>query len=290
MASIERSLANSKNITEYLREHYQRLGLEKYRQSLVALEHGVGTGFGRVGNTGSNDCLKEQIRQVGTSLGAKFSHIDQIYFKTERGLSITQNSRTKKNFRTEHTLELADDLYPEYEKQFIFSSKSSSPKEMLDWIVSNHICVGIHPEEEKTKRQYGNDAVAYKQQDFRYPFKKYSALVYYRGKNVTDLTREQIAKINQLEHNDLEINWDKYQIDVDQTRTKLFERVNSVQSHLLCSQDIAEQYYNDPNALFYYHYQYKLLKKVGNPASVWYNAQVVREFRRWEKKKGLQPI
>jgi len=64
-------------------------------ESLIRQEHGTGKGFGAVSNTGSSDCLKEQFRNLGVQLGAKFDRLDRYISKPKKVQG--SNNQTEQN-------------------------------------------------------------------------------------------------------------------------------------------------------------------------------------------------
>ena len=251
---MENILKKVMKLSKFLHEHYKSLGRTKYLKSYVRLEHGPGKGFGGVSNTGSSDCLKEQFRNLGVKLGAKFDRIDKIFFKTDKGNSITQNNRTEDNFRVEHTMELTKDLYEMYEEEFIMTDKlESDPKKILMWIIEYHVATGIHPEEQKK----GKQGKEYRQNNFQHPFKKYTAKVYYKGQDVSNYTYDQIKKINLLEHGIPNINYKTIKKEYRKDIKKFGKTKPIKQGHELPSIALAQKLYNDEIKLLNNWYIYK---------------------------------
>lgn len=241
-------------LTLFLRKHCEAIGQENYEISLIRQEHGTGTGFGAVSNSGSWDCLKEQLRNIGVQLGARFDRIEQIHFKTQQGISITQSKRNKNNFRVEHTIELTKDLFPMYEQEFIINGKTKiSPKQILEWITEHHIVVGIHPSEQIN----GNQGTLYRKNSFEYPFLKYSQPVFYKNTDVSHYTYEQLKKINLKENPIPNLDYDLIE---KQAETRLLESGNEkpiTEGHKVPSLELANRLYDDEIALLNEWYVYK---------------------------------
>ena len=251
---MEGPLKNIVYLTRYLRQHCLDVGKKAYMISYIRLEHGTGTGFGAVSNTGSADCLKEQFRNLGVRLGAKFDRLDQIYFKTKKGLKIKQSNRTEHNLRVEHSLELAKDLFPMYEREFIINGTSDTdPMTVMFWLIKHHVAVAIHPSEQKT----GDAGKKYKKNNFKYPFSKYSGPVFYKGIDISNYTYKKIQDINLSEHSNIQCNFTKVEKDAE----KLFNNLGKVkpikQGHKLAPLSIANKFYNNEISLLNEWYIYK---------------------------------
>lgn len=242
--------------------------------SYIRLEHGTGTGFGAVSNTGSADCLKEQFRNLGVRLGAKFDRLDQIYFKTKKGLKIKQSNRTEHNLRVEHSLELAKDLFPMYEREFIINGTSDTdPMTVMFWLIKHHVAVAIHPSEQKT----GDAGKEYKKNNFKYPFSKYSGPVFYKGIDISNYTYKKIQHINLSEHSKIECDFSK----VEKTAEKLLNNLGKVkpikQGHKPAPLSIANKFYDNEISLLNEWYIYKKNKLYDG--SKWSNTPKAKQLR-----------
>lgn len=251
---MENQLSQIIFLTKYLRQHCLDVGRKAYMKSLIRSEHGTGTGFGAVSNTGSADCLKEQFRNLGVKLGAKFDRLNQIFFKTKKGARIKQSNRTEHNLRVEHTLELKKDLYLMYEKEFIINRKFSiDPMVICNWFIKHHLAVAIHPGEQKI----GEQGKIYKQDNFKYPFKKYSASVFYKGIDVSNYTYDKIQDINISEHSGIECNLKK----IRNQSKKLWKKLGTIkpinQGHKPAPLDLAKKIHDDEISLLNEWYIYK---------------------------------
>ena len=268
--SSETKIKNICYLAKYLRKLRENLSEKDYLASCARKEHGTGTGIAGISNTGSSDCLKEEFRRFTDALGQKFTSINLLIFKTAKGSAITQQTRTKRNFTVEHTMEAMADLYDTlFEQEFIIKGvQKITPKNICEWLIKHHICVGIDPTEEKKKKTHGHGYDAYKNNNFKHPFEKYTNPVFYKGQDISNYTYDQIQDINKKNYPVPNYNWNKIENDVDnllkQTEsgeiiTKIDKRTNkpTYNQHVLPPLELSIRYWNDELELILQHYHYK---------------------------------
>lgn len=133
--SIVRSVSQAYVMARYLQELFECVGVD-YQNSPIRLEHGTGTGFFGVSNTGSTDCIKERFRGITDGLGLKYRTIDNIYFRSRSCMALKH--RDKAIHRIEHTYELID-MYNDFEELYIMSRRPFSANDLATHVIESQI-------------------------------------------------------------------------------------------------------------------------------------------------------
>jgi len=275
-------------IARYLQRLYQAIGKDNYLDSAVRLQHGPGTGgfrfvgIGtpkkRLGGTGNNDCIKERFRGITDGLDLRFDSIDQIKFRSSTCVDLTE--RNRKDHRIEHTEELID-VFIEFEKEYIMSKKNFTANDLAKFVVTRTLVCLIEQKEQKSgdllKETY----------DANIPFSKYINPVFYKNKNVSKLTKQELQIITTDEYSDIlfEIDNHDWSDKVLEQETKL---INSGGHHSLPPLELSIKYHNDTFSLlkYYYHYQ---LSQITDPNEniIYYNKEVAKQYREWNEKLSM---
>ena len=252
-------------IARYLKNLHTEIGTDQYKSSLIRREHGTGSGFFGVSNTGSADCLKENFRKLTDSLGLSYRHLSNIYYRTETCVDIVNFD--KKIFRVEHTVELKD-LYIEFEEQFICGLRKLSPAAIAAWIVRNQVTCLIKQAEQRSSRDY----------DVNIPFSKYNRLVFDdSGRDVSRLSRSQLIELNDTRYSDeLEAmrTWD-FEAAITKAETALLHRPQK--KHTLPDTNVARYYFDQELPLINNHYRHKR-DKISNPNSKWHSPDRLKRY------------
>lgn len=281
-------VAKSYVIAKFLQEFCQAIGEKEYLKSPIRLQHGTGTGgFGfvgignpekRVGNTGSNDCLKERFRGITDGLGQRFTSIELIKFRTESCVNLT--TRNRNDHRIEHTEELID-LYLAFEKEYIIGNKSFTAKDIGQYVIENTLVCLIEQSEQKS----GDLLVD--SYDPTKPFTKYSAKVFFEGQNVSEYTKEQLMSLTALQYKVIldGLNNFNFTEAIEKANKSLYKTGGH---HGLPSMEIAVQYYNDVFSLLKYYYNYQL-RQITDPAEnqLYYNEEVAKLYRKWNEELSM---
>ena len=134
--SLEKNIAQSFIMSRYLSKLCKAIGSEAYLKSYIRLEHGTGTGFFGISNSGSTDCVKERFRAITDSLGQKFDNWHNIDYISEGCLGMTV--RDSKVHRVEHTREVID-MFLAFEREFIIPGKDFTPADLGAWLLENQV-------------------------------------------------------------------------------------------------------------------------------------------------------
>lgn len=257
-------------MSKYLAELCKQIGKEAYLKSLIRLEHGLGTGFFGISNTGSADCVKERFRGITNGLGLSWKTCEKIEIESETCVGMS-SARSKDIHRIEHTRELID-LFKDFEQEYIISGKPFTASDLAIWVIEHQVVCFIQKDEQKTKSYYDDNR----------PFTKYTKPIFYKGTNISNYTLDQLKNLNRTRFSTQiqEIkNHDFSELNVEQT-TLLIE---NNKKHTLPPMTIAVQFHNDQFELLDRHYRYKLNKR-SNPANKrWFSAEDTTKFKEWKK-------
>ncbi len=183
-------------IFRYLGDLRRAVGPEAYRTHPLMLEHGPGSGFGGVGNTGSSDCAKERIRGITDSLGLTWRERDwrSIYFVSQTCVGIAQADFTRVGglHRVEHTREVID-LYRALEQRLIISEVPFTANDLAASVIQTQVVCLIQRAEQRKGWQF----------DEATPFSKYNARIFYRGEDISAYSSAQLLEINAERFGDL---------------------------------------------------------------------------------------
>ena len=265
--SLVKNISQAYVMSKYLADFCQRVGPENYLNSLIRSEHGTGTGFFGIGNTGSTDCIKERFRAITDSLGQKFDCWQQIDFVSE-GCAGMQ-FRDKNVHRVEHTREVID-LFKSFEQEFIITGKRFSPADLGTWLIKNQVVCLILQSEQKAKQHY-NDNV---------PFSKYDARIFYQGQDISEFTLEQIKTLNVSRFSTTIAELQRFNFShLVETQTK--QLLQTKKKHTLPPIELAVRFYNDQYSLLREHYHHKLKKRTDPNDKKWYSKKDADDYYRW---------
>lgn len=265
--SLTKNIAQAYVMSQYLADFCKQIGAENYINSLIRSEHGTGTGFFGIGNTGSTDCIKERFRAITDSLGQKFNCWQQIGFVSKGCLGMQH--RDKDIHRIEHTREVID-LFKAFEQEYIITGKSFTPADLGVWLIENQVVCLILQSDQRAK-QYYNDAI---------PFSKYDDRIFYQGQDISDFSLEQIKALNVIRFSATiaELQTFDFTSLIKLHRNLLIETKDK---HTLPPINIAVQFYNDQYSLLREHYHHKLKKRTDPNDKKWYNKKDADDYYRW---------
>jgi len=281
-------VAKSYVIAKYLQELCAKIGEEEYLKSPIRLQHGTGAGgFGfpgvgdpekRVGNSGSNDCLRERFRGITDGLGQRFTTIEKIKFRSQTCINLLERNRN--DHRIEHTEELID-LYLAFEKEYIIKNKPFTAKELGRYVIENTLVCLIEQHEQKSGDILKNSY------DPNKPFSKYSAKVFFEGQDVSDYNKVQLKNLTTIQYKDILNELTEFDINksIKQAEKSLYKVGGH---HGLPSMEIAVQYYNDVFSLLKYYYNYQL-RQITDPTEnlLYYNKEVAKLYKEWNEKLSM---
>lgn len=264
-------------MSQYLADLCQKIGKDAYLSSPIRLEHGTGTGFFGVGNTGSTDCVKERFRGITDNLGQRYSCWQKIDFVSQSCLNLTYpDFRT--THRVEHTREVID-LYRQFEKDYIIEGKPFTAADLAVWVIVNQVVCLIEQTEQKSQDQY----------DDQQPFSKYSSPICYKGYDISAATRDELIEINKI----------RFASVIESLRNHDFAKINkhhettllnTSKKHTLPPMDIAVKYHDDVFELLEAHYTHKLNKRTNPADKKWYSEQDTEKYNNWKKAKQNETL
>jgi hypothetical protein len=194
--ALTKSASQAYVIFRYLSDLRRAVGPEAYERHPLLLEHGPGSGFGGVGNTGSSDCAKERVRGITDSLGLTWRERDwrSIYFASQTcvGIARADFRRVGGLHRVEHTREVMD-LYRALEQRFIISGVPFTANDLAAFVVRNQVVCLIQRTEQRKGHRFDEAA----------PFSKYSAKIFYCGEDISRFNNAQLLNINAVRYGDL---------------------------------------------------------------------------------------
>lgn len=266
-------ISNLYAILSYLQSVRLSIGVDDYLKSFIRREHGVGSGFFNVSNTGSSDCGKEVIRTATDAMGFKFESIDKIYFRSQSVLNDSQHDRTKNTHRIEHTREIAGIIWPILESKYVINNEEINANEIGQWLLINTIVTLIHPNEQKSEREYNDDL----------PMQKYSVPVYYQDKMVSKFSLKRLQAINKA-HWASQIKQIK-KIDFGPLVKNSMNRYSATlpTKHKFCPLPLVEKYHNNDLALLENWYQHKLHKALDKTSKKYYNKENADRYHDWKQ-------
>lgn len=257
-------------MSKYLADLCKKIGKDSYLSSPIRLEHGTGTGFFGVGNTGSTDCIKERFRGVTDNLGQRWSCWQEIEFVSASCVGITSaNFRT--THRVEHTKEVID-LFKEFEQEYIIGGKPFTPNLLGAYIIEHQVVCLIEQTEQKNAGNY----------DEEHPFSKYSSKIFYKGTDISGYTHAQLQELNKQRFahilKELEV-FDFSGLVQKHTNDLLL----TVKKHTLPPIKIAERFHNNEFELLHQHYRHKLNKRTNPLDKKWYSEADTKRYNEWKK-------
>jgi hypothetical protein len=262
------NVAKAYVLASYLRSLHEKIGTQDYIASFIRKEHGTGQGFFGIGNTGSYDCLKETLRGITDGLDLRFCTFKKIPYVSDSCLGIL--TRSREVHRIEHTFELSAQ-YLELERRYILEGQGFTPNSLGRWFIENQIVCLI--EQVEQTGVYSEKA----------PFSKYSAPIYYRGRDVSHLSHSEIRVLNQEVFSEALSIVDQFDFTQDVERVK----ANLIQpqvKHRLPPLELAIPLANDEMKLLDQHYIDKVTKAT-TPGGRYF-----KQFHadRWHKWKSSQ--
>lgn len=266
---LQKAAARTTALALYLQNFRKLVGPEKYINSYIRKEHGTGTGFFGISNTGSRDCLKESIRGITDALRLSYRTPDALLFRTISCLDVTVFDRNK--HRIEHTIEVMD-LFRAFEKDFILEDRTIELADVGRWVIENQVTTLIEQQEQRRLGQYTTQL----------PFSKYSSPVLYnRKEDVSAFSREDLRTLTRSHFKDqisriLEIDAKL----VLKATIASFDGA-SAKAHTLPPLEIAARHHNDEHSLLAKHYRHKLSKRL-NPNSRWFSDRDAERYRAWQ--------
>ncbi len=265
--SLIKNLVQAYVMSQYLSDFCRQVGAENYINSVIRSEHGTGTGFFGISNTGSTDCIKERFRAVTDALGQKFDCWQQIDFVSESCIGMTQ--RDTNLHRVEHTRDVIN-LFKDFEQEYIIPGKKFSPADLGTWIIENQVVCLILQSEQLPKKYY-NDA---------YPFSKYSTKIFFQGTDISGYDLAQIININKTRFASIITELHKFNFlsMVKEQTTLLLE---TKKKHTLPPIELAIRFHNDQYSLLREHYHHKLEKRTDPNDKKWYNKKDADDYYRW---------
>ena len=265
--SLEKNIAQSFIMSRYLSKLCKAIGSEAYLKSYIRLEHGTGTGFFGISNSGSTDCVKERFRAITDSLGQKFDNWHNIDYISEGCLGMTV--RDSKVHRVEHTREVID-MFLAFEREFIIPGKDFTPADLGAWLLENQVVCLILQSEQKSQKHY----------DDNIPFSKYSAKIYYQGTDISNYTLAQLKEFNHTRFSSeiSAIQNNDFTCAVDLQEVNLLKKTKK---HTLPPMSVAVSHYNNEFALLKEHYHHKLNKRSDPKQPKYYNKIAVDSYHQW---------
>lgn len=259
-------IADAFVLCSYLRDLAAAVG-SIYKRNLVRFEHGPGTGFFGVSNTGSSDCAKECFRGITDALGQNKDNWSNIAFRSAACRDIRKPD-FKKVHRVEHTVSVAE-LYLDFESKYIVANQEFSANLIGDYVVRNHVVSLI---EQRDQIDHGTVKVAR-------PFSRYSCEIYFGDRDVTEVSLGEIQELNANRFSSLlsEIELFDFSEPVDRSTTKF---VCGQGPHTLPPLRIAIQHGLCDLQLVHRHYMHKCSKRI-SPGSAWYSPIDAERYRQF---------
>ena len=268
-----KKIANLCAILSYLQSVKFAIGEKHYLSSFIRREHGVGSGFFNVSNTGSSDCGKEAIRTATDAMGFKFETIDKIYFRSQSVVNDSQYDRNKNTHRIEHTREIAGIIWPILESKYVIKGEEINASEIGQWLLINAIVTLIHPNEQKSEKDYNDDL----------PMQKYSVPVYYQDKMVSKYSLKRLQGINKTQWATQLKQLQKINLDPLVEESKQKYSADLPTKHKFCPMPLVEKYHNNDLALLENWYQHKLHKALDKTSKKYYNKQNAARYYEWKQ-------
>lgn len=271
-----RAAARMTVLATFLQDFRKLVGEDIYLASLIRKEHGIGTGFFSISNTGSWNCLKESVRGMTDALDLRYRRPNKLLFRIANCLNARAFEKTV--HRVEHTVE-AQDLCREIEGSFILTDVKIELKTLAEWVIMNQITTWINQDEQLRRHQY----------DPAYPFSKDSSDTYYGGDdlNVTQLSRDEVVAIS-ARHFQEEIkaikNFDLGEIELMTSQVSKAFDPRPDRKYTLPPLELAAQFHSDMFPLLEMHYWHKLAKRT-EINSKKYSAEDARLYTEWLKTR-----
>lgn len=262
-------------IFRYLSDLRRAVGPEAYENHPLMLEHGPGSGFGGVGNTGSTDCAKERVRGITDSLGLTWREKDwrSIYFVSQAcvNIKLADFRRVGGLHRVEHTREVID-LYRALEQRFIIAAVRFTANDLAAFVVRNQVVCLIQRAEQRKGCRF----------DVAAPFSKYNARIFYQGEDISRYNNEQLLEINALQYGDLltRLRNHDFEPEIQRCAAKLHARGAR---HTLAPLEKALEC-QDAFDLMVRHYPHKVAKLLQTNGP-WFNESFARRHHAWFNAK-----
>lgn len=267
------NLSQAYVMLEYMVELAKEIGVDNYMNSFIRLEHGKGTGFFGVSNSGSTDCIKERFRGFTDGLGQSYNNLMKIEFISESCLNF--ETINKSEHRVEHTRDVIN-LYKSFEKEYIVLGRPFSANEIGLWLIENHIVCLILKHEQKSIKYYNDN----------HPFSKYNCKIYYNGEDISGLHLDEIKEINKL----------RFINEIQEIKDYNFSGINEInrgkliggnRPHTIPVMEIAKNYHSSMYNLLDLNYAHKLSKRTNPLDKTWYNAEDTSRWETW-KLRGIE--
>jgi hypothetical protein len=274
-SSLINNVSKAYVMSKYLQEFCGLVGEQDYKVSPVRLEHGTGTGFFGVSNTGSTDCIKERFRGITDGLGLKYNAIGEVFLRSRTCKDMKK--RDRKLHRVEHTYELIA-MYKDFEDAYIVAQKPFTANDLATTIIEKQIVCLIEQKEQKTgealKQTFNKDM----------PFSKYTADIYCDGINVSKFSKDDIFRMNRKIYGELLELIALYDFSeaVHIARKRLISemRVEAPLKHTLPPMSLSIEYAGCEFSLLKHHYSHKLKKRMDSN-SRWYNETDTNRYKAW---------
>jgi len=255
----------------YLRSLANQIGHPNYLASLIRREHGTGTGFFGVSNTGSTDCAKERIRGLTDSLAQTNRDWRGIAFISESCLGSRQFD-FRNVHRVEHTREVME-LFLALEEVYVLGESQPTSRAIASFVIEHQVVSLIRQEEQIARMAF----------DPSRPFSKYSARIFHEGRDVSACTYEDVVAINKVRYRELlrgVADFDFTALD-QRNQTSLIRRSDAPHDpHTLPPMDLAVTFHDNELELVLRHYRRKLEKRI-TPGNKWYGGDDADRFRAW---------
>lgn len=257
----------------YLSDLCKKIGKDAYLESFIRAEHGTGTGFFGIGNTGSIDCVKERLRGITDSLDQKYKTWKKIDFVSESCKNL-ENPDFRNIHRVEHTREIQN-LYRDFENDFIISGKKFTVPEIIVWVITHQVVCLIEQKEQRPQNFYDDNV----------PFSKYTKPIFYKNKDISNYTLEQLRDLNRTRFKlilDSVAQYDFAEAIKKQTDSLL----RSTKKHTLPPIKLAVDYHNNQFELLYHHYHHKVNKRTNPQDKKWYDPTDTALWNEWKREKN----
>lgn len=265
---VYKPLAVLYTLLTHMQAARREIGLEAYLRSPVRLQHVTGNVWFGINSLGDTDCVARQVRLVTDSLGQKFNNINNIDYRSESCLSITNASRNKTQHVVEHLREVAS-FRDEVERRFIIGDDAYTVADVAKFIILEQVVVLVEKTEQTQAFMTNYDR----------PFSKYSVPIYYRGQDVSGYTYQNLVETNNTRYADLIAD-----IEAHDWLAALANEIGLISvvpgKHTMPTLEFIKKHHNDEMMLLHTYYYYKR-KKVTDPASARYNRVQSDRYQAW---------
>lgn len=264
--SLIKNISQAYVMSTYLSNLCQQIGNDNYITSHIRNEHGTGSGFFGVSNTGSTDCIKERLRGITDSLGLVYKTPQHIKFISASCVNLV-NFNFRTTHRVEHTREISE-LYLEFEEKFIMSGISFTPADLGTWLITNQVVCLIMQSEQLSKAFHDPTCL----------FSKYSNSIMYNGTDISNYTVSQLQNIAVTEYATelAEIQSFNFSNELAKQTENL---ITKTKKHTLPPMSLAVQYYNDHYELLSQYYTHKAFKRTDPSNKKWYDESDAHKYK-----------